>query len=209
MTTQRPTDYIVEINGEILEYFDDGHIYLVNGMQVPSITQILEAVFPTKYAGVLPTTLEKAAERGTMIHAAVQKYAETGLNEQNLEDVRNFRFLMKQYDATPIRTEMPVILYDENYNPAAAGRLDLLLKEGDKLGIGDIKTTYSLDTNYLGYQLNMYRVAFEQCYDMKISFLRGIHLREKKRVYKNIPLNDSVVWEALNAWRKEINENHE
>ena len=77
----------------------------------------------------------------------------------------------------------------------------MVLKEGDLYGLGDIKSTYNLDINYLGYQLNMYRLAFMQDYDQKISFLRAIHLRGKKRVYKNIPINEKVVWEALDEWR--------
>ena len=205
MTTKR-TDFIEEINGDILEYIDETHTYLVNGIQVPSITQILDAKFKTKYAGVRPEVLSNAAERGTKIHAAIEEYAITGLNDQELEEVRNFRFLMKQYDFIPLRTEVPVILYDKDYDIAAAGRLDMLLNEGDKLGIGDIKTTYTLDTNYLGYQLNLYRMAYEQNTGRRVHFLRGIHLREKKRVYKNIPINDEVVWEALDEWRKEHNE---
>ena len=203
--TIRRNDFIEEINSDILEYQDEYHVYLVNGLWVPSITTILEAVFPDKYAGVLPSTLQNAAERGTKIHAALEEYATTGVDTSGLEEVRNFRFLQRQYDFIPIRTEVPVILYDDSI-PFAAGRLDMLLNEGDKLGIGDIKTTYTLDTNYLGYQLNLYRIAYQQSYGHHIDFLRGIHLREKKRVYKNIPINDAVVWDAVDKWRKEISE---
>ena len=198
MSTKR-NDFIEEINGDLLEYFDESHTYLVNGIQVPSITQILGVHFGDKYTGVSQDTLEKAAERGTAIHEAIEAYVKG--QEGDTEEVRNFKFLEKMYGFTPVASEIPVILYDREGNAAGAGRLDLVLKEGDLYGLGDIKSTYNLDINYLGYQLNMYRLAFMQDYDQKISFLRAIHLRGKKRVYKNIPINKKVVWEALDEWR--------
>ena len=41
-----------EINGRTLEYDDESHIYLVDGIIVPSVTQILQVRFGNKYSKV-------------------------------------------------------------------------------------------------------------------------------------------------------------
>ena len=100
--------------------------------------------------------------------------------------------------------EVPVIL-DVDGEPFAAGRLDLLLREGDKIGIGDIKRTSALDKDYLSYQLTLYAMAFEQSYGVKIEFLRGLHLREDVRKYVKIPFCVELAEDLLKEYaeRKE------
>ena len=60
-----------EIKGHVLEYFDDTHTYLVDGIIVPSITQILKIKFKNKYSVVNQKVLNRASERGTEIHEAI------------------------------------------------------------------------------------------------------------------------------------------
>ena len=45
-------DFTVKIREFTLEYFDDEHLYLVDGLIVPSITQILKIKFGGKYEGI-------------------------------------------------------------------------------------------------------------------------------------------------------------
>ena len=75
--------------------------------------------------------------------------------------------------------------------------MDLLLDVDGEFTIADIKTTSVLNKEYLAYQLNLYRVAFEQSYKMEIGRLYGIHLREHKRKLVEIPINDLIVKEIL------------
>ena len=84
------------IAGHILEYFDDSHQYLVDGILVPSITQCLKFRFGNKYAGVDRVTLQRASERGTEIHEAIERYCKTD-EESELPELRNFKFLQSQY----------------------------------------------------------------------------------------------------------------
>jgi hypothetical protein len=80
------------------------------------------------------------------------------------------------------------------------------LTEGEQIGLGDIKRTSALDKNYLAYQLNLYRIAYQQCYGTQIGFLRGLHLREDTRKYVTLPINENLAYEILNEYFKE-NEN--
>ena len=179
-----------EIKGHVLEYFDDTHTYLVDGIIVPSITQILKIKFKNKYSGVDQKVLNRASERGTEVHEAIEKLCKTG-EAEDLKEVKNFIFLQKQYKFNTIDNEVPIILVREE-TPVGAGRLDLVLEENNELGLGDIKRTSVLDKEYLAYQLNLYRIGYQQCYDKEIKFLKGLHLREDVRKYINIPINEKL-----------------
>jgi hypothetical protein len=180
-----------EINEHTLEYFDDEHLYLVDGIEVPSITEILKIKFGNKYSNVNSDVLKKASEKGTQVHNAIEKYCKTG-EKENLKEVKNFIFLQKKYDFEVLENEVPVILFYDN-KPVCAGRLDLVLKFNGEIGGADIKRTSALDKEYLAYQLNLYRIAYRQCYGVEWKFLKGIHLREDKRKFIDIPINEEMV----------------
>ena len=193
------------INGHTLEFIENGHIYVCDGEIVPSITQILKLKFGGKYDHVNRQTLQKASEKGTMVHEAIEKYCKYGY-ESDLPELRNFKFLQRAYKFDVLCNEVPVILSVDG-EPVSAGRLDLVIEKigedgslhGER-GIADIKRTSTLDKEYLAYQLNLYRIAYQQCYGMKIDFLKGIHLREEKRKYVDIPINEDMAIELVKEY---------
>lgn len=193
-----------EINGVTLEFDDETHTYLADGVIVPSVTQVLKAKFGDMYKGVSEAVLNRASSRGTQVHEAVENYCKTHNAELLLQDeVRGFKFLCDRYFLTPLSNEVPVLLLD-NGKPIVAGRLDLLLDAGDVFALADIKTTSTLNKEYLAYQLNLYRRAFEQSYKMDIDKLYGIHLRETKRKLVEIPVNDFAVKEILELYKERL-----
>lgn len=191
------------INGKTLEFDEESHSYICDGVLLPSITQILQTKFGHKYDFVDGRTLERAAERGTMIHKAIEDYVKTGLDDDS-DEVRGYRFLSDRYRFTALKSEVPVLLYLAG-EPVAAGRLDLVIKFVNSVAIADIKTTSTLDKEYLAYQLNLYRIAYQQTYKQTIHELCGIHLRGDKRKLVQIPVNEQRAWELVNEYmgRKE------
>ena len=194
-------------NGHTLEYIDDTHTYIVDGVIVPSITQMLKVKFGNKYDGINRATLDNAARKGTEVHRAIENLCKTG-EVEDLKEVRNFLFLQKKFEFEVVANEVPVILFCAD-EPIAAGRLDLVLQdhrqgeiETDVVvkGLGDIKRTATLDKNYLAYQLNLYRLAYMQSYGGRIDFLRGIHLRDDTRKYVDIPINEGLAWELVDLY---------
>lgn len=188
-------DFTVQINDNTLEYIDDLHLYLVNGVIVPSITQLLKKKFGGMYSNVSKETLQRASENGTKVHDAIELYCKSG-EVSDLKEVKNFIFLQKQYKFDVIGNEIPVILFKNN-EPISAGRLDLVIKIGDEVGLGDIKRTSSLNKEYLFYQLNLYRIAYKQSYGVEPKFLKGIHLREDTRKFVAIPINEDMAMELV------------
>lgn len=200
------SDYTAEIAGHTLEYYDAEHIYLVDGVLVPSITQLLKIKFNGTYARVRPDVLQRAAEAGTAVHDAIEAYCVNGV-ESDLPEVHNFKFLQKKYGFEVLENETPVILKLDD-EPIAAGRLDLVLKLDGKVGGADIKRVSSLNKEYLAYQLNLYRIAYRQCYGVEWEFLRGLHLRENVRRFVDIPINENVAWQLVHDYLGGINEQH-
>lgn len=193
-----------QINGHTLEYFDDGHVYLVDGVMVDSITQLLKVKFGRKYDRVGQATLQRASEAGTKVHDAIERYCRTG-EETDIPELRNFKFLQRQFGFQVIENEMPVILFKGD-EPISAGRLDLVLEMDGKVGGADIKRTSALDKEYLAYQLNLYRIAYRQSYGIDWEFLRGIHLRENVRKFVTIPINEQIAWQLVDEYMEEQNE---
>ena len=190
------------IKGGVLEYIDETHTYIYDGVVLPSITQILKVKFGNKYDYVPKDTLERASQQGTTVHKAIEDFERHGI-ESEVKELRNYKFLKKAYGFRCIDNEVPVVLFDEG-EAVACGRLDLVLMDAeDKIGLGDIKRTSTLDKNYLAYQLNMYRIAYQQCYNVNIEFLRGLHLRDDVRKYVTLPINENLVSEILREYKGE------
>ena len=195
----------MELNGHELEYIDESHTYLVDGVIVPSVTQLLAKKFGHKYDGINPEVLKRAAEKGTAVHNAIEEWCKHG-TESDLPELRNFKFLQTHYKFDVLANEIPVILFD-NDCPIACGRLDLVLKMGDEIGLADIKRTSALDKYYVGDQLNIYRLAYQQTYGTEITFLKAMWLRstkkDEKRKLIDIPINEQYTWEWLWSVREE------
>lgn len=188
-------DFTKEINGHTLEYYDANHIYLVDGIVVPSITTILKQRFGGKYAGVSKAVLKRAAEKGTAVHDAIEQWCVNG-TESDLPELRNFKFLKRKFGFDVLDNEVPVIL-SHGDTAISAGRLDLVLQMGGKVGGADIKRTSTLDKEYLAYQLNLYRIAYRQCYGVEWEFLRGVHLREDVRRFVEIPIDEQAALDLV------------
>lgn len=184
-----------DIKGRILEYDSDTHTYLVDGIIVSSVTQLLNKKFGHKYDEVSDSTLRLAADRGTMIHKAIEDFC-NGI-ESNISEVRDFAFLMNYYNFGVMENELPIIV--DLGGHTYAGRLDLILSFDGDLAVCDIKTTSTLDREYLGHQLNLYRLGAIQSYGFDIQKLYGIHLKNGKRKLVPIPIKEEQ-WlvESLN-----------
>ncbi len=191
-----------EIAGHTLEYIDETHNYLVDGICVPSITQILKIKFGNKYNGVPKAILNKAAEQGTAVHKAIEDYEQKGIDNKDCQELKDYKFLKKSYKFECKDNEVPIILFKDD-EPIAAGRLDLVLQIGDKTGLGDIKRTSVLDKDYLAYQLNLYRIGYRQSYGIEAEFLKGLHLRNGVRKFHHIPINENMAWELVNKYMEE------
>jgi CRISPR/Cas system-associated exonuclease Cas4 (RecB family) len=145
--------------------------------------------------------MKRASERGTRVHKAIENYCIAG-EEDGSEELRNYKFLAKHYNFKAIMNEVPIIL-EKDDRPVCAGRLDLVLNIDGAYAVADIKITATLDKDYLTYQLNIYRLALMQNVDINIAKLYGLHIRENKRKFVEIPINERIAWELIEEYESE------
>lgn len=160
-----------------IEYLDEEHIYLCNGVIVPSVSQVLHLVFPDKYKNVDKKILNAKAKYGTELHNYIEQY-ENGLITQKLNYIQEASF--RQYLKLKDKYYIEVLEQEKivNYKDIYAGRFDIYGEVNGVISLCDIKTTASLDKEYLKYQLNLYRFASKD--KNKIKKLYAIWLRPRE-----------------------------
>ncbi len=189
------------IKGGTLEYFDDTHTYLYEGLMLPSVSRILETKFNGEYKNVPPAVLDNAAKRGTAVHKAIENYNNSGYDDGS-EAVRNFKFLQKQYGFEVLDNELPLVIFKDDM-PIACGRLDMTMLMDGETGIADIKTVSTLNKEKIAYQLNLYRIGLMQSYGVDAKFLKIIHLRDGIRKVIDSPVNEGMTWDLINKFLEE------
>ncbi len=194
------------IAGGLLEYIDESHTYIFNGVILPSITQILKVKFGNKYLGVSNSTLERAANLGTEVHKAIEDYETKGIENIELKELRNYVFLKVRNNFKCLKNEVPIVLFLDD-KPVAAGRVDLILEQNGQVGIADIKRTSTFDKEYVAYQTNLYRIGYQQTYGENITFLRGLHLRDNTRKYIELPINEEMSLDLVKKYLEKENSN--
>ena len=186
-----------EINGHILEFIPETHQYVCDGILVPCVSDILTYKF-NDYKGVPQDVLTRASSLGTEMHKAIETYEQQGITS-DLREFRNYLFLKKQWEFENIANEMPV-LYEKGGKVLFAGTLDQVITIDGKLGINDFKRVSAPNKKKIAYQLNFYKMAYEQSYGKKIEFLSFTHLREDVRKFHRLPINEASAIELLNEY---------
>lgn len=186
------------IKGGTLEYFDETHTYLYEGLMLPSVSQILGVKYKNDYASVPPAVLNNAAKRGTAVHKAIENFNVSGYDDGS-EAVRSFKFLQKQYGFEVLDSELPLVLFKDDM-PIACGRLDMTMLMDGETGIADIKTVSSLNKEKIAYQLNLYRIGLMQSYGVDAKFLKIIHIRDGIRKVIDSPVNEGMAWEIIEEY---------
>jgi len=145
----------------MVEYIEETHTYLVNGIIVPSVTQLLQFKFPEKYNGVPKRVLNDKAEYGTKVHKLIEILNNSDNFYPVLEAVETLDYVigstLNQYIQLHMMNNIEVIEQERMvYNEKVAGRFDLLAIVNHELSLCDIKTTSILDKEYLSWQLSIY-----------------------------------------------------
>lgn len=144
-------------------FFEDTHTYIIDGVEVPSVTDILKPLHRS-YAKVNPSVLEYAANRGKAVHEVLELYDLGG----DLEVVPEISGYIKAYLEwgqvyRPTWTGVEEIVY---YGKDYAGTLDrigYLNKDRNHLCIVDIKTSQPTKEALVSVCLQTY--AYAQAYE--------------------------------------------
>lgn len=185
------------INGHDLEFDEEEHIYICDGLITPSVTQILQKKF-NDYAGIPQHILEQASEKGTALHKAIEIFETTG-QPSDLKEFRNYLFIKKRKGFKNIANEVPII-YEENGRVLFAGQLDQIIELNGKLEINDFKRVSAPNKEKITYQLNLYKLGYEQSYHKEIAGLNFTQLREDVRKFTPLPINEELTRKLLQEY---------
>ena len=172
---------------------EERHTYTLNGKPLMGITGILHKyIFPDKYSNIPQAVLDRAAERGHEIHRQVQMWIEGFPFTESAPEVTAFMekgipFVESEYlvsDMEHFASSIDIVDADDN--------------------LYDIKTTYSLDTDYLSWQLSIYAYLFELQNQRPAGILYGVWLRNGEcKVIEVKRIEATVIKALLNAAAKD------
>ena len=143
-----------------LQFCEKTHTYTVNGFVVPSVSEIMKPLSAAHYGGIDTDTLNKAANRGTIVHAAVENYLLFGIEDISKELRGYFDGFKKWIDEVkpvPIKTECRIYHKTLNY----AGTADLPCYIDDVPTLVDFKTTATAAKVLTRVQLEAYKITTE------------------------------------------------
>lgn len=189
-----------EINDHTVEFFPDTHTYIVDGIITPCVSNILAYKF-NDYAHIPKGFLQRSSEKGIELHQAIEDYERYG-EPSDLTEFRNYIYLKNQYGFKNIANELPV-LFTEGDRAVFVGTLDQVIEIDGKCGINDFKRVTAPNKKKITYQLNFYRMAYEQTYGRKIEFLSFTHLKEDVMRFHYLPINEEMAVDLLNEFLEE------
>lgn len=181
----------------MLEFEKETHTYLVDGIILKSVTQILAELFPDKYEEIPDYILDEKAKYGTELHkfietiekkkpkrpiAYIKKYFNPNIYQ--IESLKEYLRLKKEYNIEVLESEKRVV-----YKNYYAGTLDIKGLVNNENAIIDVKTTYELDDVYVSFQNSLYEMADEPVKKLYCLWLPKGHrgkLVEVKRINKKV-----------------------
>lgn len=145
-----------------IEFIESTHTYLVDGVEIPSVTQILSKITPIDFSVVKPKILKSAQDFGTHVHYAIECDGK-GMETPKLSSLEKLSYeeylrLKKKYNLNPIANEIVLVNELERY----CGTADMVAIVDGEVSLLDVKTTSILHKDYLEWQLGMYALAMKR-----------------------------------------------
>ena len=164
----------------MVEFIEGGHIYLVEGVITPSVSDLINFIFPDKYKNVPKKILNAKAKFGTGVHKAIENLENIEvlpyLNTYQELCVKEYLSLKEEHNIDVLEQERMV-----NYGNHYCGRFDMVALVNGYYSLCDIKTTAKLDLESLSWQLSYYALAYAPVeYETKFEKLYAIWLPKKE-----------------------------
>lgn len=183
-----------------LEFEPDGHVYRLDGREVPSVTQILSPYSGLQY--VDRELLERAAAFGSHVHTACHLLNMDELDRSNLDPelepyVAGWEKFLSDTGAVVVLSEH-CVASKRGY----AGKFDTLVHWGKSQRLIDIKTGSGIPMT-VGPQTSAYVEAYAEETGIKVRDRYCVHLIGNGN-YSACKLDDprdlSIFHSALNIW---------
>lgn len=163
------------------------HTYTLDGNQLSGITSVLhDRLFPDQYRDVPEEVLNKAAQRGTRVHTAIELYDTCDILTSDCPELLAYQ---SSCNAFPfLRSHLATeYLVTDNYKFASA--IDKVYEDAQGgVILADIKTTSVLNLDYVSWQLSIYAYFFSLANpDIPITGLYALWFRSDKHKVVEVP----------------------
>lgn len=187
----------------LIDFDSERHIYHIDGVVLPSVTQLIQALYGNIYERVDTQLLQRASEYGTLVHSEIERYLKYNDTNCTTQEAKTFiEKVIPSFNIKYVMSEKRIALKLDN-DFVACGTLDLLAYMNNTLYLVDFKTTSSIHIKEVTLQLNLYAKGLKDTTDdefMVLDTLRLaiIQLKANNYVVKEIPrLDDNVVSSRL------------
>lgn len=168
-----------------LAFSEKGHIYTVNGEQIPSVSELCRFLHREIYKDAPKWQVEAAAERGNAVHKgaeALDKAGTAAIAEEYLPYLSAYKSFLLDYNPSWDMIEQAMYHPEHRY----AGTVDRYGQLGGEAVLVDIKTTYTVYKPLCRAQLNLYRfVLIARGFPVHKMYI--LHLK-RDGTYKLIPM---------------------
>lgn len=143
-----------------LQFFDKGHIYMLDGERLPCVSDLCRFLHREIYQDAPVWQMEAAAERGTAVHSATEcldKLGTVSVEEEYRPYIEAYAAFRREHD---VKWEL---IEHATYHPAHryAGTIDRYGMVDGFITLLDIKTTYRVYKPLCSASLNLYRMMLE------------------------------------------------
>lgn len=190
---------------QVLKFYDEKHVYELDGVEIPSVSEIIRFISRETYADVSQYALDNAANRGKLVHKACEQMIKFGSAEVEDDIVGYIRAFMKFCEE-----HSPEFLYSEKAMacPEFAGTIDIGCRLGGKRTIIDIKTVGTVHKVLVKAQLNGYKRLDEHVNGVEVEQLFCLQLMADG-AYRLYPVAiDSTEFDACLALHQSMAKKH-
>lgn len=170
----------IKLNDSGILFDAESHTYCTkDGEVLHGITgRLKERAFPDEYKDVPEEVLQRAAIKGTRIHNILELYDEVGLITDECQELQNYMKAQTEFPFLANHLQSEYLITDgEQY----ASAIDKVYIEDDGVILGDVKTTYHLNEDYVSWQLSIYAYFFNLINpNIEVKKLYALWFREDK-----------------------------
>lgn len=178
-------------------FHENGHIYELDGVVLQGITSTLvKRAYPDTYKDIPEEVLEKAAEKGKVMHQLIELWDDAGI-ESELPELQSYKQVIQDNHLDVLATEY--IVSDEAHYATAIDKV--MLDEKGQVVLVDLKHTHTIHYENVALQLSICKRFFErQNPDIKVADLYVLWLREDKVKFEKLqPVSDEFIDKLIEA----------
>jgi len=188
----------------VLVYNEETHTYTLNGVELPSVTQIITSIGLVDYSMANKDLLEYKADIGRKVHRTIELYDNNELDDSELHPLlknylEQWKKFKKDFGLHIIESEIKMFHPIYKY----AGTIDVLGRIDDYYVIIDIKSGGEIPAHSI--QTSAYKEMIEKNTKIKIRRRFAVYLTEENYnvvEHKNKDLNIFLSALSIYNWKK-------